>query len=364
MTTTTSTHTLVIAEAGVNHNGSIDMACALIDSAAAAGADAVKFQTFRANDLVSARAPKADYQKRTTDEAESQLEMVRRLQLSDDDHTRLISHARNKNITFLSTPFDSWSLRLLAVKYGLDTIKISSGDITNAPFLLEIARTGKRVILSTGMSSLAEVEAALGVFAFGYTAQPQTKPDKYAFSRAFASVNGQMRVREQVSLLHCTSEYPAPCHDVNLRAMDTLQQAFGLAVGLSDHTRGIHIPIAAVARGARIIEKHFTLDRKLPGPDHAASVEPAELGAMVSAIRDVEAALGDGVKRPMPSEERNRDIARKSLVAARDVKAGHTLDHADLALKRPASGISPFEYWDYVGRRATRDYAADEAIEP
>lgn len=356
-------HTFVIAEAGVNHNGSIEMACALIDAATDAGADAVKFQTFRASAMISRDAPKAKYQTRTSDKSESQLEMVRKLELSETDHETLIAHAKVKGISFLSTPFDSTSLRLLAQRFGLETIKISSGEITNAPFLLEIARTGRKVILSTGMSTLAEVESALGVLAFGFSGAAGSRPHAGAFLAAFATDAGQAALHEKVTLLHCTSEYPAPYGEVNLKAMDTLGHAFGLPVGLSDHTPGIHIPVAAVARGARTIEKHFTLDRTLPGPDHVASLEPAELRAMVQAIRDVEMALGDGVKRPTASEWKNRDIARKSLVAARPIRAGQRLGPEDITAKRPGAGLSPLLYWEQLERVAGRDYAADEPLE-
>jgi len=355
--------TFVIAEAGVNHNGSREMACALIDVAASAGADAVKFQTFRASAMVSRFTPKADYQTRTTGADENQLEMIRKLELTEADHEALINYSRVKRIEFLSTPFDLSSLRLLTHRFQLDTIKISSGDITNAPFLLEIAETGRKVILSTGMSTLADVEVALGVLAFGYIAGA-SKPGAKAFAEAFVTDTGQTALREHVSLLHCTSEYPSPHSEANLKAIDTLREAFGLPVGLSDHTPGIHIPIAAVARGAQIIEKHFTLDRTLPGPDHAASLEPAELNAMVRAIRDVEGALGDGIKRPTSSEQKNRDIARRSLVAARPIRAEQCIGPDDIAVKRPGTGLSPLLYWDQLGRLAARDYREDEALDP
>jgi N-acetylneuraminate synthase len=356
--------TFIIAEAGVNHNGSIEIATQLVDVAVTAGADAVKFQTFRAGELVSRRAPKAEYQARTTATDESQLEMVRKLELSAEAHETLIAHATAKSIKFLSTPFDLPSLRLLTGRFGLDTIKIPSGEITSAPFLLEIARTGRKTILSTGMSTLHEVKMALSVLAFGYTAGAGEKPGKSAFERAFSSKAGQSALREKVTVLHCTTEYPAPYAEVNLKAMDTLGTTFGLPVGLSDHSPGIHIPVAAVARGACVIEKHFTLDRSLPGPDHAASLEPGELGEMVRAIRNVEAALGDGEKRPMASELKNRNIARKSLVAAVDIRAGHPFTPENLTAKRPGGGVSPLEYWQYLGRLASRDYKADEGIEP
>lgn len=352
----------IIAEAGVNHNGSLDMALQLIDAAAAAGADAVKFQTFRAEQIVSRHAPKADYQLHTTDAGESQLDMIRKLELSEKDHQSLISYAQTKGIEFLSTPFDSPSLVFLVGRLGLSTIKVSSGEITNAPFLLEVARCAQEVILSTGMSSLGEVETALGVLAFGFVAGIEAVPGQRAFVQAFASAEGQAALRARVKLLHCTTEYPAPFDEVNLRAMDTLASAFGLPVGYSDHTPGIHIPVAAVARGATMIEKHFTLDRTLPGPDHKASLEPDELRAMVVAIRDVEAALGDGVKRPAASEWKNRSVARKGLVASRNIRAGERFSAQNVTCKRPENAASPFDYWHVLDTIATQDYAADEPI--
>jgi N-acetylneuraminate synthase len=352
--------TFVIAEAGVNHNGSMELAERLVDAAAEAGADAVKFQTFQAAKLVTREAPKAQYQKRTTDAAESQFEMIRALELPAAAHEQLIARCRARNVRFLSTPFDSESLALLVRRFGIGTIKVSSGDITNAPFLLEIARCAEQVIVSTGMSTLAEIEDALGVLAFGFTAPADAAPGLGAFARAFASDAGQSALRERVHVLHCTTEYPAPVDEVNLRAMDTIAAAFGVRVGYSDHTNGIHIPVAAVARGATLIEKHFTLDRAMPGPDHKASLEPAELRAMVDAIREVERAMGDGIKRPTASEWKNREVARKSLVAAKATAAGEKLE---LAVKRPGTGLSPFEFWEREGRSAARDYRADEALD-
>lgn len=351
--------TYIIAEAGVNHNGSLGMALELVDAAARAGADAVKFQTFTASSLVSRSAPKADYQKRTTDVQETQFEMLRRLELRESDHTALMLRCRERGIQFLATPFDSDSLGLLCGCFGLDTIKVSSGDLTNAPFLLEIGRVAAKVILSTGMSTLAEVEDALGVLAFAMT-QQDMPPGPAAFAAAYASDVGQAALRQAVTLLHCTTEYPAPIMGVNLRAMDTLAAAFGLPIGYSDHTQGIHVPVAAVARGAVLIEKHFTLDRSLPGPDHRASLDPVELAAMVAAVRDIEVALGDGIKRPTTAEVANRVAARKSLVAAAPVRAGQPLA---LAAKRPGNGVSPFLYWALQGRAASRDYEADELID-
>lgn len=352
----------VIAEAGVNHNGSLDRALALVETAATAGADVVKFQTFRAASLASKTAPKAAYQKRATDQAESQLEMLQRLELGESEHDQLIDACKARGIEFLSTPFDFGSLDLLAGRLNLPRLKIGSGEITNYPLLLAAAQTGKALILSTGMSTLAEVEGALGVLAFGYLSRES--PSLEAFAAAYGEPEGRVALAENVTLLHCTTEYPAPDGEVNLRAMDSLRETFGLPVGLSDHSQGIAIPIAAVGRGAVMIEKHFTLDRKLPGPDHKASLEPSELGEMIAAIRRVEAALGDGVKAPTPRERKNIPIARKSLVAARRIKAGESFTPENLTVKRSGNGISPLRYWDLLGQHATRNYAADEAIEP
>ena len=354
--------TFIIAEAGVNHNGDIDLAKQLIDISADAGADAVKFQTFQADRVVSRHAPKAQYQTQTTDKMESQLEMIRKLELSASDHEVLISHAQSRGIRFLSTPFDVYSLYFLTRDLGLNTIKIPSGEITNAPFLLEIARCAERIILSTGMSTLAEVEAALGVLAFGLTTD-QATPQQGDFEQAFASEYGQQKLRDRVTILHCTTEYPAPFAEVNLRAMDTLAAAFGLPVGYSDHTPGIHISLAAVARGAKVIEKHFTSDRSLPGPDHRASLEPQELHQLVQQIREIEQALGDRVKRPTASEWKNREVARKSLVAARAIKIGELFREGNLTCKRPATGHSPFKYWQFIGRASAQNYTTDEVID-
>jgi N-acetylneuraminate synthase len=354
---------LVIAEAGVNHNGSVERALAMIDAAAAAGADFVKFQTFRAAELASSRAPKAAYQLAHTDATQSQLDMLRQLELSQADHEALRAHAAHRQIGFLSTPFDLPSLRLLTQRLGLQLLKVPSGEITNGPFLLELARTGRDLIVSTGMSSLAEVETALAVLAFGYTeAGAGGAPGLEAFASAYASAAGRGALRQKVRLLHCTSEYPAPFAEVNLLAMHTLATAFGLPVGLSDHTSGTHIALAAVARGACIIEKHFTLDRALPGPDHAASLEPPELALMVRNIREVESALGEAVKRPTASEARNRAVARKHLVATRRIAAGEKFSRDNVGAKRCGAGLSPMEYWSVLGRVAARDFEPDDPI--
>ncbi len=355
--------TFIIAEAGVNHNGDLSLAGQLIDVAAEAGVDAVKFQTFLSEHLVTRNTPKAEYQARATDQSESQFEMIRRLELTGSDHETLMAHAQARGIAFLSTPFDVPSLHLLTERCKLQVIKIPSGEITNAPFLLAIARTAQRVILSTGMSTLGEVEAALGVLAFGCIAPGEVKPQIGDFEQAFASSAGQRALRDRVTLLHCTTEYPAPYGEVNLRAMNTLSEAFGLPVGYSDHTTGIHISLAAVACGARVIEKHFTLDRNLPGPDHKASLEPGELCELVRQIREIAQALGDGVKRPTVSERKNRDVARKILVAARAIKLGEVFTEENLVCKRSGAGVSPFAYWQILGQRAIRAYKADEALD-
>lgn len=355
--------TFVIAEAGVNHNGSLDMALELVDKAADAGADAVKFQTFVAEKLISRYAQKAEYQIRSTGADESQLEMVRRLELDGQMHEALIARARLRGIEFLSTPFDSQSLEMLTGRFAMRTIKIPSGEITNAPFLLEIARMASRVIMSTGMSTLEEVETALGVLAYGFTESPPARPSVEAFKRSLVSVKGNEALTRRVTLLHCTTEYPAPVAEVNLRAMDAIGAAFGLPVGYSDHTWGIHIPVAAVARGAQVIEKHFTLDRSLPGPDHRASLEPTELKEMVAAIRDVELALGDGIKRPSDSELKNRSVARRSLVAARPIESGEGFSDHNMTCKRPGDGLAPIRYWDLLGRSAGRRYETDEQLD-
>ena len=353
----------IIAEGGVNHNGSLSLAKELIDVAAEAGASAVKFQTFRAELVVSRHAPKAKYQTCTTDQTESQFEMIRKLELTENDHELLMAHAQLRGIAFLSTPFDVPSLHLLVKRFGLQTIKISSGEITNAPFLLAIARATERVILSTGMSTLAEVEAALGVLAFGFVSPAAATLHRGEFEHVYASGAGQQALHDRVTLLHCTTEYPTPFNEVNLRAMDTLAAAFDLPVGYSDHTPGIHASLAAVARGARVIEKHFTLDRNMPGPDHKASLQPDELRQLICQTRDIEQALGDGIKRPTASEWKNRDVARRSLVAAKSIKAGEVFTEENLTSKRPGTGVSPSLYWLTLGQSATRSYAVDEAVD-
>lgn len=357
-----ATRACVIAEAGVNHNGSLDMALQLVDAAAAAGVDAVKFQTFAAERLVRKGAPKAEYQKHTTGSDESQYEMLRRLELPQAAHGALVARCAERHIDFLSTPFDEESLDFLVDDLGLKLIKLGSGEITNAPLLLRSARKGISIILSTGMSTLSEVERALSCLAFGFCTTDDT-PSGEAFFAAYASPEGQAALRRQVTLLHCTTEYPAPFGEVNLRSMLTMQHAFGLPVGYSDHTEGIAISVAAVALGASTIEKHFTLDKSLPGPDHRASLEPRELAALVRSIRQVEFALGSGLKAPSPSEWKNRNVVRKSLVARQTIQKGEIFSRENMVCKRPGSGVSPFAMWSFLGRNANRNYAEDELIE-
>ncbi|OGW33617.1 MAG: N-acetylneuraminate synthase [Nitrospirae bacterium GWC2_56_14] len=356
-----SGHIYIIAEAGVNHNGSLETAKKLIDAAADAGADAVKFQTFKADELVSSTAPKADYQKAATGSTESQLDMLKKLELDESAHRVLADHCRKRDIQFLSTPFDEDSVDLLTTRIKVSMLKLSSGEITNGPLLLHAARTGLPVILSTGMSTLADIKAALGVLAFGYTVK-KDKPSQKAFKAAFSSARGQRSLKERVTLLHCTTEYPAPFAEVNLRAMDTMREAFCLPVGLSDHTPGIAISIAAAALGAEMIEKHFTLDRTLPGPDHKASLVPDELRQLVQSVREVEAALGSARKAPTKSEQKNVRIARRSLVALKDVARGEIFTRENLGSKRPGAGDSPFGYWQLLGKKSAKNYRKDEMI--
>jgi N,N'-diacetyllegionaminate synthase len=337
MTGASPNKTFIIAEAGGNHNGSLEMAFQLVDVAVAAGSDAVKFQTFRADRFIAVNAPKADYQQKTTGFNESQLEMVRKLELDETEHIRLHEYCQHKGILFLSSPFDMESVDLLS-HLGVEIFKIPSGEITNLPYLRKLGTLKKRLIMSTGMADLGEIEDALDVLTESGTSL------------------------ENITLLHCNTEYPSPFEDVNLRAMLTMRYAFGIPVGYSDHTPGIEVAVAAVTLGAAVLEKHFTLDRNLPGPDHKASLTPDELKAMVQAIRNIEQALGDGIKRPSPSEIKNKPIARKSLVAARSIKAGELFSSDNITAKRPGTGISPMR-WDEVLRQiAQKDYEKDELI--
>ena len=325
----------VIAEAGVNHNGDIEIAKQLIDAASEAGADAVKFQTFQADSLVCRTAKKAEYQLETTDRTETQYDMLKKLELTPQMHRELIEHCIKRNIMFLSTPFDLESIKLLS-ELGMQIYKIPSGEITNLPYLREIAKQQKKIILSTGMSSMDEVKAAVNVL----------------------KNNGT----EDITLLHCNTQYPTPISDVNLLAMVKMREETGLPVGYSDHTQGIEVPIAAAALGAEVIEKHFTLDRKMEGPDHKASLEPQELMQMVVGIRKIESALGSKIKQVSESEMPNVAIVRKSIVAAANIKRGEKYTEKNLTTKRPATGISPMLWDEVIGKTADRDYKVDEII--
>lgn len=335
------THVTIIAEAGVNHNGSIEIARQLVDKAVEAGVDIIKFQTFKSEKLVSKSARQAEYQKKNigTKSDDSQLSMLKKLELSEQDHVELMAYCKQKGIKFFSTAFDMDSIDYLhSLNMGL--WKIPSGEITNYPYIKKIAQYGEPVILSTGMCEMDDISAAVSVLL------------KYGVKR------------EQITILHCNTEYPTPYEDVNLRAMNTIKDKFNANVGYSDHTKGIEVPIAAVALGASVIEKHFTLDRKMEGPDHKASLEPDELKAMVSAIRNIEKAVGgDGTKHVSESERKNITIARKSIVAAYDIKAGEIFTEQNLTVKRPGNGISPMRWEEVIGKVAKRDFVEDELIE-
>jgi N-acetylneuraminate synthase len=356
-----ATRPLIIAEAGVNHNGSLDLALELVDAAAEAGADVVKFQTFRSDLLVTTGAPKAAYQVRQTGAQKSQAEMLEALELGEQAFRRILMRCTEKRIEFLSTPFDEDSVGMLVERLGVKRLKVSSGDATNGPLLLRMAQTGLPVILSTGMCSMDEIREALGVLACGYLGE--TPSSRNAIRQMFGGEASQRALRDKVTVLHCTTDYPTALEDVNLLAMDTIADALGLPVGYSDHTNGITVPIAAVARGACVIEKHFTLDRTMSGPDHAASLEPGELRAMVQAIDEVARCLGSRDKKPAASERRNAAVARRALFARVPINAGELLSSQNIAVRRPASGRSPMEYWDIVGKPATRGYTKDDAID-
>lgn len=326
----------IIAEAGVNHNGSYELACRLVDAAKNAGADCIKFQTFVSKNLVSRKAQKADYQKITTGAEDTQLDMIKKLELPFSDFKKLKNYCDRVGISFLSTPFDQESIDFLNM-IDMPFWKIPSGEVTNLPYLKAIAKTGKPVLMSTGMCELPEIQAAVDALqAYGTPV---------------------------IKLLHCNTEYPTPFVDVNLRAMQTMRNYFGVEVGYSDHTRGIEVPIAAVALGATIIEKHLTLGRSMEGPDHKASLEPTELADMVKAIRNIEKAMGNGIKSPSPSEIKNVEVARKSIVASRNIKKGDILSEENLTAKRPGNGISPMKWFDVTGTTAVRDFDEDEMIE-
>ncbi len=328
----------IIAEAGVNHNGSLELAMRLVDAAKAAGADAVKFQSFKAGKLVSKKAQKAAYQKKTSDSSESQYDMLRRMELNESDHGEIIAHCKKRNIEFLSSPFDLDSIELLN-RMGIRKFKIPSGEITNLPYLRKVGALKGKVILSTGMADLGEIEDAIDVLVSAGTD------------------------RGNITVLHCNTEYPTPYRDVNLRAMVTIADSLKVRVGYSDHTSGIQVPIAAAAMGAEIIEKHLTLDRTMPGPDHKASLEPSEFAEMVRSIRNIEEALGDGLKKPSVSEMRNIRVVRKSIVAIKAIRKGQEFTSENIGVKRPGTGISPMRWDEVVGKKAKRDFVTDEPID-
>ena len=328
----------IIAEAGVNHNGSIDTAKKMIDVAADAGANFVKFQTFKAETLLTHSADKAEYQKSRTEKEETQFDMIKKLELDRNAHEELVTYCNQKNIQFLSTAFDHDSIDMLA-QLDMPLYKIPSGEITNLPYLRHIGNMGKPIIMSTGMANLEEVRASL-----------------YILVESGAK-------KEKITILHCNTEYPTPMADVNLKAMLTIRDELGVKVGYSDHTLGIEVSVAAVAMGATVIEKHFTLDRTLPGPDHVASLEPDELQAMVTAIRNIEKAMGDRVKKPSPSEMKNMSIARRSIVAKKPISKGELFSEKNLTVKRPGKGVSPMEWDTYIGRSADKEYQMDDLIE-
>lgn len=330
--------TYIIAEAGVNHNGSLELAFQLIEAAREAGADAVKFQSFKADKLVSSKAEKAEYQKQTTEARESQYEMIKKLELSLDDHYKLIEYCKKVGIQFLSSPFDLDSIDLLD-ELRLDIFKIPSGEIINLPYLRKIGKLNKNVILSTGMCDLGEIEDALDVLVENGT-----------------DIN-------KITVLQCNTEYPTPYEDVNLNAMLTIKNSFGVKVGYSDHTQGIEVPIAAVALGAEVIEKHFTLDKNMEGPDHKASLVPNELKEMVFAIRNIEKSLGSGIKKASKSELKNKPIARKSLVAVKEIKKGELFTEENVGIKRPGNGISPMRWDEVIGKISKKDFSIDDLIE-
>ncbi|SEK49524.1 N-acetylneuraminate synthase [Colwellia chukchiensis] len=358
--------TLIIAEAGVNHNGQVELAYQLVDAAVAAGVDIIKFQTFKAENLVTPQAQQADYQRKNSNQVESQYHMLKKLELSFSQHLLVRDYCQQQGIAYLSTAFDADSLQFLITDINLPMLKIPSGELTNAPLLLAHAYTGRELIMSTGMATLAEIELALGIIAFGllHKAANEVTPNLAAFKAAYNAPEGKKLLAEKVSLLHCTTEYPAPINEVNLNAMELMRETFGLPVGYSDHTEGILVPTMAVAKGAVIIEKHFTLDRNLPGPDHQASLEPSELKQMVQNIRQLELALGDKRKSPTNSEQKNITVARKSLVAKQAITKGQPYSEDNLTVLRPGSGISAVNYFDILHTKANKDYQPGDLITP
>jgi len=351
---------IIIAEAGVNHNGDLSLAKELIDIAVDAKADFVKFQTFKAEKVVSTFASQAEYQTKNTGISESQLEMVRKLELQESDFIELYKYCEESGIKFLSTAFDVESLKFLVEECKISCLKVPSGEITNAPFLYEIGKYRLPLILSTGMANLEEIEQALAILAYGWAGnkEPETVQECYDFYSGNPDI-----LKGNITILQCVTEYPAPYADTNLNVMKTIADKFNVSVGFSDHSAGIHIPVAAVAMGATIIEKHYTKDRNLAGPDHKASLEPIELKNMVQHIRDTEDAMGNGIKEPQESEIKNIPIARRSLVASKTIKKGEVFSKDNITCKRPADGISAMKYWDLLGQECNKNLSDDQRVE-
>ncbi|MET4560693.1 N-acetylneuraminate synthase [Lysinibacillus parviboronicapiens] len=357
-----SQSTYIIAEAGVNHNGSFEMAKKLVKVAKVAGADAVKFQTFRAKNLVTKEAMQADYQVENLGEVSSQYEMLEKLELSFDEFTSLKNYCDELGIEFLSTPFDHDSVDFLVDELQMKTVKIPSGELTNSPFIHYIATKQKKMIVSTGMATMNEIHEALSFIAYGL-ARPCDDVSIDNVHSFYKTSEAKEILKRFVTILHCTTEYPAPFETINLKALNYLSEELALSIGFSDHSQGIAIPIAATSMGATVIEKHFTLDRTLPGPDHVASLEPSELKAMVEGIRQIERAIGSGLKEPTVAEMKNRVVARKSIVAKKNIQPSEILNISNLDIKRPGNGISPSKYWSLLGEKATKFYQKDELID-
>jgi len=355
--------TIFIAEAGVNHNGSVDMAFRLVDIANEAGADIVKFQSFEAEKVVGLTTPQADYQRKNTGTVASQREMLSKLQINKFEQKQIANYCSAAGIEFLSSAFDSTSLQFIANDIGVKRLKIASGEITNLPFVLEHARLEREIIISTGMANLTEIEKALSVIAFGLIAESSAKPSMDAFLSAYSSLEGKEALRKNVTILQCTSEYPAPIDELNLSAMNALKEAFGVRVGFSDHSDGILASIIATSLGASVIEKHFTLDKNLSGPDHKASLNPSQLTELILAGKQVKKALGSKEKSLQRSEAKNKAIARKSLVAAKSIKVGEIFSEENLTTCRPGIGMEPYLYWTILGSHASRAYSKGDQID-
>lgn len=356
----------MIAEAGVNHNGCLDLALKMVDTASEAGADAIKFQIFDADQLVVLGAEKANYQRCSGDRREDQHQMLRGLELSKHDFFKIKEHCLKRQIKFLASPFDSDSLSFLVDELEAPVVKFGSGEISSLPLLMEAARKGVSMILSTGMSDIEDVCLALGTIAYGYmnTAVDHSalEPSKDVFLRTFGSEEAKAIIKERITLLHCTSEYPAPFESINLRAMKTLRDTFDLPVGFSDHSRGVHVSLAAVALGATTLEKHFTLDKNMVGPDHKASLDPEELKRWVRETREVAVSLGSEAKNPQAVELENRKVVRKSLVALKPIPKGDSFSEQNLGIKRPGGGLPPYRYWEFLGKVANKDFRVDDPI--